>query len=171
MQTLYGCLLLKRTPLGPPCWSQSCCFPAPTRQTPSSGFLCLSAVLSPPTHAHPPEGAAEFRFMSERTSEVCSIGEGVELLRPHGLYVTEPPHLGPHHHSTLKGIMALFGTGNFPLGLRQSLLSLSGFFSWSESHFPIFSLCSLLPSGTWRVCQNCQTEPETACPALPPRPV
>lgn len=50
-------------------------------------------------------------------------------LRSHGLEVTES-HLGPqiqsgHHPSTLKGIMARFGAGDFPLGLRQFLLSLS----------------------------------------------
>lgn len=78
VQTLYGCPLLKRTPLDPPCWSQSCWFPTPTWQTPSSGFFCPSTFVPPPTHAHPPEGAAEFRFMSERASVVCSIGEGVE---------------------------------------------------------------------------------------------
>lgn len=52
-------------------------------------------------------------------------------LRPHSLEVTES-HLGPQiqsgrHPSTLKGIMARFGAGDFPLGLRQFLLSLSVF--------------------------------------------
>lgn len=36
----YGCPLLKRIPLGPPCWSQSCWFSMPTQQKPSSGSFC-----------------------------------------------------------------------------------------------------------------------------------